>query len=225
MWGELEEEVPSIVHISDELQVQLFTAEEDCNAQKKTLFATHVWSGSVVLAKALAERKASVQNARMIEFGAAAGLPSITAAKLGAALVCSTDFPSPTVLQTLQRNISINNVDEKVIVKSHIWGESVQPLLEANGQQKFDIALAAECLWRHESHNVLLRSILSVLKPKGLLIITYSHHIPGLENDDDHFIRACQDAGMLVVERSTIAGKHMWSDRMVDIFIVVLQQP
>jgi predicted nicotinamide N-methyase len=205
MWSVDEEENDVLmVDISPGLQIKLYTAENDFNAEKKMLFATYVWSGSAVLAKELIKVRNLIENSTVIEFGAGAGLPSIVAAKLGASRVCCSDYPSALVLENLHKNMNQNNVNECVIVKDHIWGESVQNLLEANHHEKFDVVVAAECLWKHECHDVLL---------------TYSHHIPGLEDSDDRFIELCINSNMEMVDNAAVPSKHMWSDKVIDVFI------
>lgn len=205
------------------LVIKLETAEDDFNASKKTLFATYVWSGSSILAKELLQMPDAVRGKAVLELGAAAGLPSITCGKLGAKIVCASDYPSPTVLDTLKNNIEINGVADKIVVKDHIWGEDVDPLLAVNEGEQFDLVLAAECLWKHECHPALLESIVKTLKPDGTLLVTYSHHIPDLEDSDDYFFQLCKQAGLQPYEQLTKSGKHMWKDHSVDIYLVKLR--
>jgi EEF1A N-terminal glycine/lysine methyltransferase len=213
----------TVIKISHDIEVTLSIAEEESNESKKVLFATYIWTGSNVLAKYLVSIKDVIQGANVLEFGAAAGLPSIVAGKLGAKLVCASDFPSPPVITTLEKNIIANNVDSIVKVVPHIWSEDVSPILTLNKDEKYDIILAAECLWKHDSHPLLLQSILDTIKPNGILILTYSHHIPGLEAADDAFITSCSEQGFALEERIVSEGKHMWSDRIVDIYTCTLR--
>ena len=47
------------------------------------------------------------------------------------------------------------------------------------GPQRYDVAIASECLWCHDQHENLLASIAAVLKPGGIALVTFSHHVPG----------------------------------------------
>lgn len=218
--NENNEENITTIEITPELQIYLETAENDFNTSKKTLFATFIWTGSRILAEELVKYADWIQNKRILEFGAAAGLPSIVASKLHAQLVCASDYPSPTVIQTLKQNILRNEVDHNVHVIEHIWGEDCSSLLTINDQQQYDLILAAECLWRHECHPALLTSILALLQPiSGELWITYSHHIHGLEEDDNQFLVLCQSNGLILYEQQCIQGQHMWSDQLKDIYL------
>lgn len=194
------------------IQLTISTAEDDFNQDKKTLFATHVWNGSIVLSRMLVVHRNSIEGKSVIEFGAASGIPSMLSAKLGAKLVCASDYPSPSVLDNLRRNCERNGADQ-VHVAGHIWGEDASPLLDLNCGSYYDIAMAAECLWRHECHSVLLQSILSTLKSDGgKLFLTYSHHIPGLEAEDDAFVAAAMTSGFSVETQEQEEAPHMWNE-------------
>jgi predicted nicotinamide N-methyase len=104
----------------------------------------------------------------VVEFGAAAGLPSLVALSLGTRHVVATDYPSPSVVENLTRNLtshctSFSTASTTFKVISHTWGDgaSMAEILSANNGEGFDIALAlaAECLWRHELHSDLATSL------------------------------------------------------------------
>lgn len=211
------------VEVGPNIKVQLNVPEDDFNGDKSTLFATFLWSGSSVLSRKLLDVPDLVAGASVLEFGAAAGLPSIAAAKLGASLVCASDYPSPTVLMTLQKNLTENSADAVAKVVPHKWGEDVDALLAANGHNKYDLVLAAECLWKHDAHESLVASIKGCIKPGGVLLLTYSHHIPDLEAEDDRFIALAEEQGFKLMEKTALPGKHMWSEKLVDIFYCRLQ--
>ncbi len=213
---------PLIVKVASDLEVKLMTADNDFNCEKKTLFATYIWPGSIILAEELFMKRKLIENATVIEFGAAAGLPSIVAAKIGARRVCASDYPSKMVIETLQSNINTNNVMDRVFAQDHVWGDSVDSLLEANDMEQYDIVLAAECLWKHETHESFLRSISSVLKPGGLLLLSYSPHVPGLEDCDDRFLQLCGDFQLSIVDSKIVTAKHMWSDRETDMYVYTM---
>ena len=82
--SEEEEEDSDVVDvvITPDISVRVGTAEDEFNAERKTLFATHIWHASRLLSLYIAENK--VENIRshlVLEFGAGAGLPSIVCAK------------------------------------------------------------------------------------------------------------------------------------------------
>lgn len=68
-----------------------------------------------------------VTGESVLELGAGAGLPGILAALEGAELVVLSDYPSPVILANLRRNVNENipkNMQSKVKVEGHVWGQS-----------------------------------------------------------------------------------------------------
>jgi predicted nicotinamide N-methyase len=218
------------VVVADEYEFILEVAEDEFNANKKSLFATFIWSGSIKLAETLLKNRQLIEGKSVLEFGAAAGLPSLMCGRLCAGLVCSSDYPSKTVIDVLRANVNANCGNDpggvsrtKHFVVEHIWGEDVSPLLAVNGGELYDVLLAAECLWKHESHEVFITSILRTIRKTGTLILSFSHHIQGLEACDLAFLAKLSAAGFVEHEHSIVPANHMWdTDRIVDMHIVVL---
>ena len=169
--------------VSNTYEFNLNVADDEFNANKKSLFATFIWSGSIKLAEKLVEYKDSINGRSVLEFGAAAGLPSLVCGRLSAELVCSSDYPSKSVIDVLRRNIDVNtkhtrcgtgdngkfgrDTTEYHIVE-HIWGEDASPLKMANHNRKYDIILAAECLSRcfyyvDPEHYLCWRDVVTVI--------------------------------------------------------------
>ena len=76
----------------------------------------------------------------MLELGAGAGLPGITAALEGSELVVLSDYDSPTLLTNLRQNVE-DNIPEllhpKVKVEGHIWGQSTAPITQYIAEKKY----------------------------------------------------------------------------------------
>ena len=192
-------------------------AEDDFNAEKKTLFATMIWSGARAVSNFLVskEMQQKIQNQTIIELGSGVGLPSLTVSRLSASRVVATDYPAPAVIANLLANVEKNNFstgsEDHVFTKStatatskvmmtnatiiegatiadfsapiHVqpykWGDDVTPVLAINGNQPFDVAIASECLWKDDTHIILIESLDRLLKIGGIAIIGFSHHHPG----------------------------------------------
>jgi EEF1A N-terminal glycine/lysine methyltransferase len=220
---ESDEDIITII-VGDDIRLSVKVAEDEFNREKKTLFATYVWSGARVLASVLSSSVDRIEGKSVIEFGAAAAVPSLTCARMGAKVVIATDYPSPSVLENIQANIYRNQLQQTVHCLGHVWGsDNVEELLERNGGRQYDVALAAECLWKHETHDNLLRSIVRATRTGGTVLITFSHHIPGLESADLKFFEKAQHTfGLSIISKREFAAPHMWSDKMVTIFLVEL---
>ena len=174
----------------------------------------------------------SISQCTVIEFGAAAGLPSLVALSLGAKMVVATDYPSPSVIENLSRNLANHSLSlprspsTSFRVISHVWSDerSLSDIMQANNGESFDVALAAECLWRHELHSDLAASLHRVLRVGGRALITFSHHIPGREAHDLQFFEIAESIDLRVASKSSVLAPHMWSDKSVDIFLYELEK-
>jgi predicted nicotinamide N-methyase len=79
----------------------------------------------------------------VVEFGAAAALPSLAALHLGCRACRVTDYPSEHVLAAVRANVAANadllggDLAVRCVVAGHLWGSEVA--VELQGQ--FDVAL------------------------------------------------------------------------------------
>lgn len=78
----------------------------DASSTNTKLFAHHQWDAGVYLAEVLADTPAwaDVRGRTVVELGAGTGLPSLTAAALGARHTTVTDYPDPEILANLREN-------------------------------------------------------------------------------------------------------------------------
>jgi nicotinamide N-methyltransferase len=190
---------------------ELWCAPND-GSSPGSLFAYTVWSGSIQVADHLAKNPALVVRKRVIEFGAAAALPSLVALNLGAEQVVTTDYPNENILGVIRRNISANlaKLGDSPVPRStvvgHLWGSTCPE----EYSESFDVALVAECLWKHAQHISLLESIGRFLRPGGTVVLSYAHHIPGLEADDDAFFFLASAAGFTTKDIEARSMRQMW---------------
>lgn len=67
----------------------VFTAEDDFNKERKTLFATYIWNGSKTLASyILDEIGVDLLGKSVLEFGAGTGLPSMLCTRCDMDMCC-----------------------------------------------------------------------------------------------------------------------------------------
>lgn len=67
--------------------------------------AHHLWNGSRVISDFFQSNPEVVRNKTVLELGAAAGLPCIVAAVLGATKAVMTDYPDVDIVEVMWRNI------------------------------------------------------------------------------------------------------------------------
>ncbi|KAL3955173.1 hypothetical protein ACCO45_010736 [Purpureocillium lilacinum] len=165
-----------------------------------------------------------VRGKAIVELGAGTALPSMMAGLLGAERVVVTDYPAPTVIQTLRENIARNiqpslaptggeqavTPPAKVLVTGHSWGElpADDAFLAAN-RHAFDRVFVADCLWMPWQHENLHRSIDHFLRRR-----------PGggnNDNDDDDGSSAAA-AAAAAARCWVVAGFHTGREKMRGFF-------
>ena len=148
------------------------------DAQNTKLFAHHIWKASILLGKHLTEEmdaERDLKGKSVLEFGAAAGIPSIICARMGCKVTAS-DYPDENLITILKRNLAINTrstatdsrEDPEVI--GHIWGERNDEFYTKIGETKFDYILLADTLWMAHQHENLLDDLKEFLSPQGRII-------------------------------------------------------
>ena len=172
----------------------------------------------------------------MLELGAAAGLPSLTAASLGARHVVATDYPEVDIIGNLKENVNVNkhlhasSLNDHathvggITVLPHLWGSDPSSLLAAipssptitNTDNKFTLLILADLLYNHSSHSALLKTLASTLShtdPSACVLIFSTPYRPWLWDKDIAFLDLCR-AENLVVEKiwEKPAGRVMFEE-------------
>ena len=134
-----------------------------------------------------------------LELGAGAGVPSWTAMRCGARVVC-TDQAVPDRIRSIAecaernwREMNVGDVDEQTIKmagKSRAcaldWGGSVNHILEcldSDKTERFDVIVAADCCYMPWLQPKLLESIDMLLSNRGVALVPFALH--GNAKDDD----------------------------------------
>ncbi|KAJ1563230.1 hypothetical protein HK405_015007 [Cladochytrium tenue] len=153
------------------------------DAGNMPLMATFVWQAALVVARIIAAAAPvasalsgqDVRGARVIEFGAGAGLGSIAAGLCGAAEVVATDYPDAGIIAALEENLMRALGPEKRLKAStagrppfwqvvpHKWGEPsirdlVGPVSGVEASRPIYIIMA-DVLWLSEEHDSLLKDL------------------------------------------------------------------
>lgn len=222
--------------------LQLSVAPSTACGHLAQFHAGSVWNGAIRLAQLIESGflRERLAGKLVLELGAAAALPSLVlmsetdAAAAGVkeapAGVVISDYDSPELLKNLEDNARRNapllledfrlplegheNASRLRIV-GHIWGDSVENLLEAahslSTQAGFDAILLGDCMWRVEAHSDLLKTLSSLLLPDGEVWMAYAHHWPGHEAVDQQFFEAAGRIGFACEEVSSVSRSVMSS--------------
>ena len=170
------------------------------------LHASDIWASSCFLADHISELGLDTFNdpvtgrrLRLLELGAAAGLPGILIAKTRGDSVDVTvsDYPDKLLIETLARNVRLNCVDHSCRVVAHAWGSDPAALL-GNAGEGFDIIIAADTLWNSSLHAAFIKTLLKALSPISSARV---HLVAGLHTGRytiRSFLNAAQEAGFEV---------------------------
>ncbi len=82
--------------------------------------------------------------------------------------------PDPSILATLQTNVNLNSVADKVNVLGLDWKEPPEWLSTAQGT--FDLVVAADTLWNSDTHSALLNIMELSLRRGGSAILVAGLH-------------------------------------------------
>jgi len=105
-------------------------------------------------------------------------------------------------------------------------GNQIKSMDRDQNKFYFDVAILSECLWMHRTHQDLAKSLHELLHPlHGMAIVTYAHHIPGCEEEDDAFFQICAEKyGMITEHVMTKPMDYMWDKtKSIDIHLKIVR--
>ncbi|KAF4449410.1 nicotinamide N-methyltransferase [Fusarium albosuccineum] len=183
--------------------------------------AHHLWNGAKMIADFFEEDPSRVRDRTILELGAAAGLPSLVAAILGARKVVVTDFPDPDIIKVMQKNI--DECDETVEPRGHIanvvdavgfvWGADPVPLLthlnttssssdqqQETPKERFDVLILADLLFRHSEHGALVKTIRETMRVSrdSVAYVFFTSYRPWKKELDERFFDVALEQGLEV---------------------------
>jgi nicotinamide N-methyltransferase len=141
----------------------------DTQAANWSLHASSIWAASRFLADnidylALQTHLNRGERVKLLELGAAAGLPSILIAKRYPAVsVVVSDYPDVELIRTLTKNVVENDVSANCRAAAYNWGSDPSELFLPDNE-KFDIIIAADTLWNPEFHGLFIEALRLTLK-------------------------------------------------------------
>lgn len=125
----------------------------------RALTGSWVWDSALVLSNWMATQGAvhfHFQDKSVLELGAGAGLPGLTAARLGASRVVLTDMGP--LLPGLLRNVEANGHGDRVEARELVWGSDESP----SQISEFDLILMSDVFYNQEEMVGLAKALKSV---------------------------------------------------------------
>ncbi|KZP19388.1 hypothetical protein FIBSPDRAFT_911423 [Athelia psychrophila] len=99
---------------------------------------------------------------RLLELGAAAGLPGIVIAQAYPSLeVTVSDYPDENLISALSDNVIANATSKQCRVVPYAWGS--EPSVFAP-HAPFDVILACDTLWNPDLHTLFIKTLCDLLK-------------------------------------------------------------
>lgn len=175
---------------------------------KSPLWGHLLWNAGKYTADYLDKHAAElVTGKKVLELGAAAGLPSLMCGINGASKVICTDYPDPDLLSHIQYNVDHCEgipASTDVKVSGFIWGQDETALCydelsetelpsSIEESAKFDLIILSDLVFNHTEHHKLLTNCRNALKKNGTALVVFSPHRPWLLEDDLKFFTTCED--------------------------------
>lgn len=186
---------------------------------KSPLWGHLLWNAGIYTADYLdAHGHELVAGKRVLELGAAAGLPSIICGLTGAAHVLCTDYPDPDLIWNIQHNVLHCSRATNVSVKGYIWGNDVGDLLYGEEgrtvaeEDKFDLIILSDLVFNHNQHHNLLESCRKLLSKKGRIFVVFSPHRAHLLDVDLQFFETCKEYGFTSKLNELVTWKPMFEE-------------
>lgn len=195
---------------------------------ERKLFSHYLWNSSLMISELIEADTLGIKGERegrvtdtdfnitgrsVIELGAGTGLASIMAALLEARRVVATDYPSPTLLKSLKRNVARNVVPKlapagytpsaDVTVQGHSWGQLTDEL-GTRELRAFDRVIAADVLWMPWQHDNLRRSMAHFLSSQAGARCWV---VGALHTGRDKIVQFIDQE---LLEESGLAVEHIW---------------
>ncbi|RLV84697.1 Protein N-methyltransferase NNT1 [Meyerozyma sp. JA9] len=169
---------------------------------KSPLWGHMLWNAGIYTADYLDKHsKELVRGKRVLELGAAAGLPSLVCGLNEAAYVLSTDYPDPDLIANIQYNVDHTPDAKNIEVRGYIWGNDIGAMMfneenkAAKEDEKFDLIILSDLIFNHNQHHNLLKSCKQLLNASGLIFVVFSPHRAHLLHEDLRFFETCKEYG------------------------------
>ncbi|OJJ03548.1 hypothetical protein ASPVEDRAFT_134055 [Aspergillus versicolor CBS 583.65] len=176
--------------------IQIMVPSYPGQKEDRKLQAHFLWSSGMVVAEGIEHADSEsnsgdeelemwkVRGEKVLELGAGAALPSITAALAKASAVTITDHPSSTALGpsgaisfNVKCNLSRPECGAEIDIRPHEWGTTLtsDPWAVSN-KGLYTRIIAADCYWMSSQHKNLVRTMKWFLAPTGKVCVVAGFH-------------------------------------------------
>ncbi|XP_037084518.1 methyltransferase-like protein 23 [Pollicipes pollicipes] len=189
-------------------------------------YGLYTWPCAPVLAQYVFHERRRFAGAHVLELGAGTALPSIVAAKLGAAVVVTDCARAPQLLANCERALELNGVSARALGLS--WGLVSPELLQL---PPLDFVLGSDVFYDEPLFEDVLRTVAFLLEasPRAQFVFTYQ------ERSADRCLepllvkwrlRARQvPLAEFGADGPSLAGSDLPGNHSIQLYVVTVRQP
>lgn len=168
-----------------------------------------LWNAGRTTSHYLEQHRDLVDGKDVLEIGAAAGVPSIVSAILGARTTVMTDYPDLDLVGNMRYNAelaapSIDSSKSSLYVEGYKWGDTVEPLIAhlPDNKTTFDTLIMADVVYSHREHPNLIKTMHTTLKksPESVALVIFTPYQPWLLPKTEKFFPLAEDNGFTVTK-------------------------
>lgn len=161
-----------------------------------------------------------MKSKKILELGAAGGLPSLICSLNQPKMIVSTDYPDPELVNNIEINFENLLKDspesynpESVVVKGYIWGNDYTEITKPINGEKFDLILLSDLVFNHTEHHKLLTTCKDLIDPiNGRCLVVFSPHRPKLLQNDLDFFKTAQEYNFKVQKIDLVNWTPMFEE-------------
>ncbi|EGW34293.1 uncharacterized protein SPAPADRAFT_59716 [Spathaspora passalidarum NRRL Y-27907] len=190
---------------------------------KSPLWGHLLWNAGIYTADYLDKHAEDlVKGKKILELGAAAGLPSLICSLNQASEVVCTDYPDADLISHIDYNFKDLESKTKLCdyrVQGYIWGQDVSPLVynkeevvNIKEEDKFDLIILSDLVFNHTEHHKLLATCRKSLKSNGKCLVVFSPHRAWLLEEDLKFFVTCEEYDLKAEKIELVNWKPMFEE-------------
>ncbi|PWY87503.1 nicotinamide N-methyltransferase Nnt1 [Aspergillus heteromorphus CBS 117.55] len=173
------------------------------------LYGNLLWNAGRTSSHYIEERASTlIEGKDVLEIGAAAGVPSIVSAIVGARTVVMTDYPDPDLVENMRHNATSSASQianpSSLHVDGYKWGDSVEPLFAClpAGATGFDVLIMADVVYSHAQHPNLIKTMRETLKRSkdSVALVIFTPYEPWLLPKTEKFFPLAEENGFQVTK-------------------------
>ncbi|KAF2154189.1 hypothetical protein K461DRAFT_223843 [Myriangium duriaei CBS 260.36] len=186
------------------------------------LWGHYLWNaGKTVSAYMEKNADSLVRGKTVLELGAAAGLPSLTAALNGATTVVVTDYQDSDLIENLSINVRACKElqpDADIHAYGLTWGADTSRVMShVSGRDPpgFDLLILADLLFNHFAHEDLARTVTETMRRSkdARALVFFTPYRPWLLEKDLAFFEVAKERGLHVTKiMETVMDKVMFEN-------------